>query len=125
MLTANPWILAGTTALLLTFGGGVGYMARGKMESNRAAVVAKAQEEAVQARIDAALSTQAAEHSRLLEAAQKRALVAEKRTAKVAGLLGEIKDAPETTACAGSPAVRIALGGLRQLEVDATGSNPD
>jgi hypothetical protein len=125
VLTNNPWILAGTSALLLTFGGGVGYMARGKMESNRAAAVARAQEEAVQARIDAALSAQHDEHARLLAAAEKRAQAAEKRTARVAGLIGEIKDAPETSACASSPAVRVALNGLRQLEVDEAGSNPN
>ena len=121
----SPWTVALTTFLLVSTGIGMGYMARGKVEASRAAQVAKAQEEAVQARIDAALSTQHAEHARLLEAAEKRAEQAEKRTAKVAGLIGEIRDAPETVACASSPAVRVALNGLRQLEVDAAGSNPD
>lgn len=121
----NPILAAAVVAIAAASGFGSGYVVRGRAEVERQAKTEKAREEAVQARIDAALSTQHAEHERLLAAAEKRAEQAEKRTAKVAGLIGEIRDAPETVACASSPAVRTALNGLRQLEVDAAGSNPN
>lgn len=119
----NPWILVGAIAVASATSGVFGYVLRGHQEDKRAAIVAEAQETAQQKAIADALAAQKAEHDRVLADAIAQEKKAAQRKREGAALEKDIRDAPVTEACAGSPAIRRSLDGLRALEAARANRN--
>lgn len=91
-----------------------GYMGRGSAETGRAAAVAAASTEAAQKA--AALTAEAAkaQYAALFASLEEREAVRAEVIETTNTIVKEIQLAPVTTECADSPAVRVALDGLRQ-----------
>lgn len=82
-------------------------------------------QQGMQAYTDAVAEAQRKEAQRIIVAVQEAAQTRAENTSQVNTIIREVQSAPITQACVDSPAVRVALAGLRKLAEAPGADHPD